>query len=66
MTVAEMIKALKAYPKDARVYVVNDWEVVNENGELTDISEVEDFVSQRVVVDMGLDFVDEQQVLIEL
>lgn len=66
MTVAEMIKALKAYPKDARVYVVNDWEVVNENGELTDISEVEDFVSQRIVVDMGLDFVDEQQVLIEL
>lgn len=66
MTVAEMIKALKAYPKDARVYVVNDWEVVNENGELTDISEVEDFVSQRIMVDMGLDFVDEQQVLIEL
>lgn len=61
MTVSELIKALKGFPKGATVYVVNDWDIVNEEGELTEISEVEDLHSQMVEGNAG----KEQQVLIE-
>lgn len=66
MTVSELIKALKGFPKGATVYVVNDWDIVNEEGELTEISEVEDLHSQVVGISDGEDKRNEQQVLIEI
>lgn len=65
MTVGELKKALKGYKENCEVYLVKDWEVVNENGELTDLRGLRDVTSQRIVIDMGLDFEDRTQVLLE-
>lgn len=65
MTVGELKKALKGYKENCEVYLVKDWEVVNENGELTDLRSLRDVTSQRIVIDMGLDFEDRTQVLLE-
>ena len=61
----ELQKLLKQYPDDARVYFVNDWEVV-EDGLLTDLKEVteENVTSQVQIIDLGMDFEDETQILI--
>lgn len=40
MTVKELKNALKGLPADADVYVVRNWESVDEWGNLTDIAEV--------------------------
>lgn len=65
MNVGELKKALKGYKDSCEVYMVKDWEVFNENGELTDLAGLKDVTSQRLVIDMGLEFVDETQVLLE-
>lgn len=61
----ELQKLLKQYPDDARVYFVNDWEAV-EDGLLTDLKEIteENVTSQVQVIDLGMDFEDETQILI--
>lgn len=66
MTIKELIKALKQYPQDAEVYVVGDWEKYDAYGILTDLKAVYDVSSQNVVIDMGLDFEDVTEVLIEV
>lgn len=66
MTIKEFIKALKQYPQDAEVYVVGDWEKFDEFGNLTDLKPVCDVSSQKVVIDIGLDFEDVTEVLIEV
>jgi len=66
MTVKELKDALKGYKNDCEVFLVKDWEVCNENGELTELAEVRDITSQRIVIDMGLDFENRTQVLIEI
>lgn len=66
MTIKEFIKALKQYPQDAEVYVVGDWEKNDESGNLSDLKPVYDVSSQNVVIDMGIDFEDVTEVLIEV
>lgn len=66
MTVKELKNALKGLPADAEVYVVRNWEIVDEWGNLTDIAEVRDVQTQTVTVDEGLDFQDYTEVLIEM
>ena len=66
MTVKELKNALKGLPADAEVYVVRNWESVDEWGNLTDIAEVRDVHTQTVTVDEGLDFQDYTEVLIEM
>lgn len=65
MTVGELKKALKGYKDSSEVFFVKDWEAFNENGELTELASLRDVTSQRVVIDMGLDFEDVTQVLLE-
>lgn len=62
MTVKELKNALKGLPADAEVYVVRNWESVDEWGNLTDIA----VQTQTVTVDEGLDFQDYTEVLIEI
>lgn len=66
MTVKELKNALKGLPADADVYVVRNWESVDEWGNLDDIAEVRDVQTQTVTVDEGLDFQDYTEVLIEI
>lgn len=66
MTVKELKNALKGLPSDAEVYVVRDWETVDEWGNLDDLAEVADVHTQNVAVDDGMDFRDVTEVLIEM
>ena len=65
MTNKELQKILKQYPGDARVYFVNDWEAV-EDVLLTNLEEITEanINSQVQVIDLGMDFEDETQILI--
>lgn len=66
MTVRELYNWCKAYKhKDATVYFVKDWEQCDEEGNLTDLYELDSVCDQCVVVDTGLDFEDEYEVLLE-
>ena len=42
----------------------SNWETVDEDGNLTDLTELSDVTSLRIVIDMGLDFEDQTQVLL--
>lgn len=67
MTVKELKRILGQYPDDAQVFWVNNWEQCDDEGHITDIEEFDETThlgSQTVVYDMGLDWVDETQVLI--
>ena len=65
MTVRELREALKGYDETAEVYLVRDWIQTNEMGEITSLSRLREVVDQRVVIDMGFDFEDETQVLLD-
>lgn len=65
MTVGELKKALRGYKDNCPVFMVRDWCACNDNGELTDLASLTGVTDQLVVVDMGLDFEDERQVLLE-
>ena len=66
MTVQELYNWCKSCRhKDAEVYLVKDWEQVNEQGNLTDLYRLTNVCEQVVVIDTGLDFVDEHEVLLE-
>lgn len=64
MTAGELIKELRGYPKDAEVYIVDNWEAVDEDGLLTELREVNEVSVQHKVIDMGLDFEDITEVLL--
>lgn len=66
MTVKELKDALKGLPADAEVYVVRNWESVDEWGNLDDLAEVANVHTQRATIDEGLDFRDVTEVLIEM
>lgn len=66
MTVKELKNALKGLPADADVYVVRNWESVDEWGNLDDLAEVANVHTQRETIDEGLDFRDITEVLIEM
>jgi len=63
MTVKELKKMLKEYDDNAEVFLIKDWDQL-EDGVLTDRYALTDTCSQIVVVDEGMDFVDYQQVLL--
>lgn len=65
MTVAEAIKALKKYPKDAEIYMCKDYEQCDEAGNLTDLYRLNYICHQVVIIDEGLDWKDETEVLLE-
>lgn len=64
MTVKELKKALRGYDDNVQVYVVGDWEQV-EDGVLTDLLDIHSVLDQKIIIDMGINFDDETQVLIE-
>lgn len=64
MTVEELKRELSRYPKDAKVYLVKDWDAI-EDGVLADLAELTGVSSQLEVVDNGLDFEDLHEVLLE-
>lgn len=64
MTVKELIRELKQMPQDAQVYMVKDWEQIDENQNLTDLYGLYSVDSQTVVIDRGLDFEDTTEVLL--
>jgi hypothetical protein len=53
MTVEQLIKELKKYPKDANVFTILDWEKVDDDGKLTECKEVDDITSQTWYDDTG-------------
>ena len=64
MTVEELKRELSLYPDDAKVYLVKDWDEIEE-GVLTDLAELTGVSSQIEVSDNGLDFEDLHEVLLE-
>ena len=67
MTVRELYNWCKACKhKEAEVYLVKDWEQVDENGVLTDLYRLKDIITQVEVIDDGLDFTDVHEVLLEV
>lgn len=66
MTVRELYNWCKACRnKDAEVYMVKDWDQVDENGILTDLYKLKDINTQYIILDGGLDFVDVPEVLLD-
>ena len=67
MTVQELYNWCKACrQKDAEVYLVKDWGQCDENGCLTDLYRLHDVTTQVHIVDSGLDFDEELEVLLEV
>ena len=65
MTVKELINELKKIrEKDAEVYLVKNWEEVDENGYLTDLYRIEDVSNQLVICPNGFDFDEVREVLL--
>lgn len=65
MTVRELYNWCKAYRyKEAHVYLVKDWEKVDEDGNLTDLYALDDVCEQVTYLDDGLDFVNVHEVLL--
>lgn len=65
MTVAEAIKYLKKYPKDAEIYLCKDYELCDEDGNLTDLYRLNGISHQVVIIDEGMDWKDVTEVLLE-
>lgn len=65
MTVKDLYNWCKAYRyKDAKVYLVKDWEQCDEDGNLTDLYELDDVCDQTCIIDEGMDFKDVHEVLL--
>ena len=66
MTVRELYNWCKACRhKEAEVYLCKDWGQVDENRNLTDLYKLRDIATQRVVIDDGLDFIDQYEVILD-
>lgn len=65
MTVAEAIKYLKKYPKDAEIYLCKDYEECDEEGNLIDLYRLNGISHQVVIIDEGMDWKDVTEVLVE-
>lgn len=65
MTVAEAIKYLKKYPKNAEIYICKDYDQCDEDGHLTDLYRLSFITHQEVFIDKGIDWKDETEVLLE-
>ena len=59
MTVKDLYNWCKACRhKEAEVYLVKDWEEVDEDGNLNDLYRLRDITTQVVIVDEGMSFKD--------
>ncbi len=66
MTVAEAIKQLKKYPKDADIYLVKDWEQeCDEQGCFQILYRLRSITYQELVVEDGMDGKDVTEVLLD-
>ena len=65
MTVAEAIKGLKKFPKDAEIYLFKDYELCDEEGHLIDLYRLNGISYQEMFIDEGLDWKHVTEVLIE-
>lgn len=67
MTVRDLYNWCKAFRhKDAEVFLVKDWEQCDENGSLTDLYRLKDVTYQVNIVDMGMDFKEDYEVLLDV
>lgn len=64
MTVKELIKELKKCDQDAQVFMVADWYKVSD-GKQIDIYPLRDICTQVDVIENGMDWIDERQVLLD-
>ena len=65
MTVRELYNWCKACRhKEAEVYLVKDWEKVDEDRNLTDLYRLSDITTQCVIIEAGLDFIDKYEALL--
>lgn len=64
MTVAEVIKELMKLPKDAEIFMVKDWDDV-EDGCLNDLYRLIGVSEQVRVVEDGMDWKDETEIILE-
>jgi len=65
MTVRELYNWCKACRhKEAKVYLCKDWEQIDEDGNLTDLYELDGIFTQTAIVDDGLDFTDIDEVIL--
>lgn len=65
MTVKELRESLRGVPGDSEIFVVGDWSAVDDDGKLTDLRPVNSVETQRHFVDMGLEWVEEVDVLLD-
>lgn len=66
MTVRELYNWCKAYKhKDAEVYLVKDWGQTDEEGNLTDLYRLTNIADQMVIIDNGMDFEEEHEVILD-
>lgn len=67
MTVKDLYNWCKACRhKEAEVYLVKDWEEVDEDGNLNDLYRLRDITTQVVIVDEGMNFKDVYEVLLDV
>lgn len=67
MTVKELYNWCKACKhKEAEVYLVVDWEQCDEQGNLTDLHKLKDISMQHPIIDVGLDFEETHEALLEV
>jgi len=64
MTVAEAIKELRRLPQDAEIFMVKDWDDV-EDGTLNDLYRLIGVSEQVRIVDDGMDWADETEIILE-
>ncbi len=65
MTVNELIKELKKIKnKESEVYLVKDWDQVDEEGHLTDLYRLSEVTSQFLIVDMDMDWKEEEEIIL--
>lgn len=64
MTVAEAIKELRRLPQDAEIFMVKDWEDVEE-GCLNDLYRLVGISDQVRIVEDGMDWKDENEIILE-
>ena len=66
MTVAEAIKQLKKYPKDAEIYLVKDWEQeCDEQGCFQILYRLRSITYQEPIVEDGMDWEQITEVLLD-
>ena len=65
MKVKDLIAELKKIKdKDSEVYLVKDWDQVDEEGHLTDLYRLSEVTSQFLIVDMGMDWEEEEEIIL--